>query len=178
MPPSLEKMCHSFEADLRVAAVLELANEGAIFVEDGNHGENRPRQDEFTDTGVPFIRPPDLKEGRVDFKNCGRINDAGFKRVCKGVGRAGNIILTHRATVGRIAITSPDDPQVFVTNPGTTVWRSTDTNVLDQRFLYCFMRSPAFMEQLWGEVGNNCTFDYVSLTQQRGLRLALPPLPE
>jgi type I restriction enzyme S subunit len=40
------------------------------------------------------------------------------------------------------------------------------------------MRSAAFMDQLWSQVGNNSTFDYVSLTQQRGLRVAYPPIAE
>ena len=175
---SLVPYVEHFGNRLRIATVLELAEEGAIFVEDGNHGENRPRQNEFSETGIPFIRPPDLKDGRVDFTSCGRINEAGFDRVRKGIGRAGDIILTHRATVGRIAITSESDPPVFVTNPGTTIWRSTDATKIDQRYLYCYLRSPGFMQQLWGQVGNNSTFDYVSLTQQRGLQVALPPLPE
>jgi type I restriction enzyme, S subunit len=175
---SLRRMIETFGERIEVATVSELSEREAIFVEDGNHGENRPRQDEFAPTGIAFLRPPDLKDGRVDFQSCSRINDAGFKRVRKGIGRRGDIILTHRATVGRIAITDDDAPEVFVTNPGTTIWRSTDPNVLDQRFLYCFMRSAAFMDQLWSQVGNNSTFDYVSLTQQRGLRVAYPPIAE
>jgi type I restriction enzyme S subunit len=175
---SLRRMVETFGKSIEVATVSELSEREVIFVEDGNHGENRPRQDEFAATGIAFLRPPDLKDGRVDFQSCSRINDAGFKRVRKGIGRRGDIILTHRATVGRIAITDDDAPEVFVTNPGTTIWRSTDPNVLDQRFLYCFMRSAAFMDQLWSQVGNNSTFDYVSLTQQRGLRVAYPPIAE
>jgi type I restriction enzyme, S subunit len=175
---SLRRMVETFGERIEVATVSELSERGVIFVEDGNHGENRPRQDEFATTGIAFLRPPDLKDGRVDFQSCSRINDAGFKRVRKGIGRRGDIILTHRATVGRIAITDDDAPEVFVTNPGTTIWRSIDPNVLDQRFLYCFMRSAAFMDQLWSQVGNNSTFDYVSLTQQRGLRVAYPPIAE
>ncbi|MFZ9188451.1 MAG: hypothetical protein ACO21G_07625, partial [Algoriphagus sp.] len=42
--------------------------EGALFVQDGNHGNNRPRQDEFVEAGVPFVRPPDLANGEVDFR--------------------------------------------------------------------------------------------------------------
>jgi type I restriction enzyme S subunit len=175
---SLRRMVETFGERIEVATVSELSEREVIFVEDGNHGENRPRQDEFAATGIAFLRPPDLKDGRVDFQSCSRINDAGFNRVRKGIGRRGDIILTHRATVGRIAITDDDAPEVFVTNPGTTIWRSTDPNVLDQRFLYCFMRSAAFMDQLWSQVGNNSTFDYVSLTQQRGLRVAYPPIAE
>jgi type I restriction enzyme S subunit len=175
---SLQRLVDNFGEQTRVATVQELADQGVLFVEDGNHGENRPRQNEFAPTGIAFLRPPDLKDGRVDFENCGRINEAGFKRVRKGIGKPGDIILTHRATVGRIAITDHDAPEVFVTNPGTTIWRSTAPNILDQKYLYSFMRSPAFMDQLWSQVGNNCTFDYVSLTQQRGLRVAFPPVDE
>ncbi|MEO8588547.1 MAG: restriction endonuclease subunit S [Flavobacteriales bacterium] len=173
---ALNRMVETFGDELTVQTVAQLSEQRALFVEDGNHGENRPRQNEFASTGIAFIRPPDLKDGRVDFENCDRINDAGFKRVRKGIGRPGDIILTHRATVGRIAITADDAPTVFVTNPGTTVWRSTKPDVLDQKYLYCFMRSPAFMDQLWAQVGNNSTFDYVSLTQQRGLFVAYPSL--
>ena len=176
--PALQRMVGSFGNSLKVATVTELGEREILFVEDGNHGENRPRQEEFEATGIAFLRPPDLKDGRVDFHNCGRINEAGFQRVRKGIGKRGDIILTHRATVGRIAITGADAPEVFVTNPGTTIWRSTSSEALNQRYLYCFMRSAAFMDQLWSQVGNNSTFDYVSLTQQRGLLVAYPPLPE
>ena len=173
--PALQKMLESFGNSLNVATVSELGEREILFVEDGNHGES---QEEFEATGIAFLRPPDLKDGRVDFHNCGRINEAGFRRVRKGIGKRGDIILTHRATVGRIAITGDDAPEVFVTNPGTTIWRSTSNEALNQRYLYCFMRSAAFMNQLWSQVGNNSTFDYVSLTQQRGLLVAFPPIPE
>lgn len=170
-------MHHNFGANIRIASVSELAQEGVIFVEDGNHGEYRPLKDEFVGRGVPFVRPPDLNDGQVDLVNCSKINNEAFARVRKGIGQGGDVILSHRATVGRVAMASPDAP-IFVTNPGTTVWRSTDSAQLDQRYLYCFMRSPAFAEQLAAEVGNNCTFDYVSLSQQRNLLVPLPQIHE
>jgi len=167
-------MVINFGTELNVVSVLELVEKGLIFVEDGNHGNNRPRKNEFVEDGIPFIRPPDLKNGRVDFSGIDSINEEGFNRVRKGIAKSGDIILTHRATVGRIAITDESDPPVFVTNPGTTVWRTLDDSVLDQQYLYCYMRSPEFMSQLWANVGNNCTFDYVSLTQQRALLVSFP----
>ena len=159
-----------------VSSVIDLTQKGILFVEDGNHGENRPRQNEFAVSGIPFLRPPDLKNGRVDFENCGFINESGFARVRKGIGKPGDIILTHRATVGRMAITGSDAPPVFVTNPGTTIWRSLDPKVLNQRFLYFYMNSRLFLDRLMSEVGHTSTFDYVSLTQQRGLPVLLPPI--
>jgi type I restriction enzyme S subunit len=159
-----------------VKTVSELVADSKIFVEDGNHGENRPRQDEFCAQGVPFLRPPDLKEGRVDFRNCDHINEDGLRRVRKGIGKPGDIILTHRATVGRIAITDDSAPSVFVTNPGTTIWRSLDPGFLDQRYLYFFMSSKIFQDRLFSEVGHTSTFDYVSLTQQRTLPVVIPDI--
>jgi type I restriction enzyme S subunit len=161
-----------------IKTVSELVSESKIFVEDGNHGENRPRQDEFCekDGGIPFLRPPDLKDGRVDFKNCDFINEQGFARVRKGIGKPGDVILTHRATVGRIAITRGDAPSVFVTNPGTTIWRSLDKDLLNQRYLYFYMSSKIFQDRLFSEVGHTSTFDYVSLTQQRTLPVVIPEI--
>jgi len=161
-----------------IKTVSELVSGSKIFVEDGNHGENRPRQDEFCekDGGIPFLRPPDLKDGRVDFRNCDFINEQGFARVRKGIGKPGDVILTHRATVGRIAITRDDAPSVFVTNPGTTIWRSLDKDLLNQRYLYFYMSSKIFQDRLFSEVGHTSTFDYVSLTQQRTLPVVIPEI--
>jgi type I restriction enzyme S subunit len=161
-----------------IKTVSELVSASKIFVEDGNHGENRPRQDEFCNqgNGIPFLRPPDLKEGRVDFRNCDFINAEGFARVRKGIGKPGDVILTHRATVGRIAITGSDAPNVFVTNPGTTIWRSLDKDLLDQRYLFFYMSSRIFQDRLFSEVGHTSTFDYVSLTQQRTLPVVIPEI--
>jgi type I restriction enzyme S subunit len=109
----------------------------------------------------------------VNFAAADRINETARQRVRKGLGRNGDILLTHRATVGRIARVGDGAPE-FVANPGVTIWRSLDESVLDQGYLYCYMRSAAFMDQLWRQVGHTDTFDYVSLTQQRGLLVAFP----
>jgi len=178
LPNRILEMQNFFGNGLSLDTVLNLSKKLILFVEDGNHGNNRPRQDEFVENGIPFIRPPNLINGRVDFDNCSYINDTAFDRVRKGIGKPGDIILTHRATVGRLAITDFSAPVVFVTNPGTTIWRSTNQKILHQKYLYYYMQSPTFMEQLWSRVGNNCTFDYVSLTQQRSLLVAYPSIEE
>jgi type I restriction enzyme S subunit len=159
----------------RTATVLELQEDGVLLVEDGNHGEYRPLSGEFVVDGTPFVRPDDLKAGRVDFAGCDRINDQALKRVRKGKGRAGDILFTHRATVGRIARTGVDAPD-FVANPRVTVWRSNAPHILDPNYLYFFMQTSVFMNQVWAEAGNTDTFPYVSLSQQRGLTISIPSI--
>lgn len=161
--------------DVRTERVRDLLSSGVLWVEDGNHGENRPLADEFANEGTPFVRPDDLSHGVVDFANCDRINAKALQRVRKGKGRAGDIAFTHRATVGRIARLGATAPE-FVANPGVTLWRVLDQSRIDPNYLYYFMQTPFFMNQVWAEAGNTDTFPYISLTQQRGLAIRYPKL--
>lgn len=172
LPRMLAETYNVFGDRVKFKVVSELEEQQVLFVEDGNHGEYRPLADEFVERGIPFVRPPNLKDGRIDLDACQQINDVAFKRVRKGIGKGGDIVLTHNATIGRVAKTRDTDP-TFVTNPQTTVWRALDREVIDPYYLYYFMRSSGFQEQLEAHKGRNATFDYVSLTKQRSLVLPI-----
>ncbi|MHA7650473.1 restriction endonuclease subunit S [Mycobacterium sp. ML4] len=146
-------------------------------MEDGNHGEYRPRPDEFVVDGVPFIRAADMSSGEVDFEGAGRINGVARARIRKGIGAPGDVILSHKGTVGRIAVapmTSPD----FVCSPQTTFWRSLNPEKLDQRFLRYLMASDDFKRQLDVLKGQTDMAPYVSLSDQRSMELQLPDIDE
>ncbi|WP_181164443.1 restriction endonuclease subunit S [Amaricoccus solimangrovi] len=164
-------------AEWILQSVRQLQNSGILFVEDGNHGEYRPRSNAFVTDGVPFVRPPDLVEGRVDLSACDKINDVAFARVRKGIGRGGDVLFTHRATVGRLAM-MPIEAPAFVCNPGVTVWRALKPEVLSGRFLYYWMHCATFMDQVWAAAGGADTFPYIGLQQQRQLLVAVPPSAE
>jgi type I restriction enzyme, S subunit len=157
--------------------VAELQQEGSLFVEDGNHGEYRPRPNEFSITGTPFIRAADLGDGRVLFDRAERINDVALARIRKGVGAPGDVLLSHKGTVGKVAQAALGC-ETFVCSPQTTLWRVTDGHVLDRGFLYAFLRSATFAAQLGSRKGETDMADYVSLTAQRQLRLPVPPIRE
>ncbi|HMO55664.1 MAG TPA: hypothetical protein PJ994_14250, partial [Tepidiformaceae bacterium] len=134
-------------ADWRTATVSQLQNEGVLLVEDGNHGEYRPRPDEFVESGVAFVRAADMDSGAILFGSAARINDRARQRITKGIGSAGDVILSHKGTVGKVALV-PDDAPSFVCSPQTTFWRTRDEQVLNRKYLYAFLRSPAFQAQL------------------------------
>ncbi len=159
------------------ATVADLQRDGVLLVEDGNHGEYRPRRDEFVTEGVAFIRAADMDAGRVLIYSASKINDIARQRIRKGIGAPGDILLSHKGTVGKVALV-PDDVPSFVCSPQTTFWRCLDESVLDRRYLYAFLRSPAFSLQLAARAGETDMAPYVSLTSQRALEVALPPLPE
>ena len=159
------------------ATVSELQRQGVLLVEDGNHGEYRPRSDEFVDTGVAFIRAADMDAGQVLFDSASKISDRARQRITKGIGAPGDVLLSHKGTVGKVALV-PQDAPPFVCSPQTTFWRTLDEARLDRRYLHAFLRSPEFRDQLGTRSGETDMAPYVSLTSQRGLSVMLPPLPE
>jgi type I restriction enzyme S subunit len=163
--------------DRRTATVTELQRDGILLVEDGNHGEYRPRPDEFVDRGVAFIRAADMDAGRVLFESAAKINERAKKRITKGIGAPGDVLLSHKGTVGKLALV-PDEAPPFVCSPQTTFWRTRDENRLDRKYLYAFLRSPGFHAQLATRAGETDMAPYVSLTSQRGLSVILPPIEE
>jgi len=161
----------------RTATVAELQRDGILLVEDGNHGEYRPRSDEFVESGVAFIRAADMDGGRVLFSSAEKINERARQRITKGIGAPGDVLLSHKGTVGKVALV-PDDAPTFVCSPQTTFWRTRDERRLDRKYLYAFLRSARFHAQLATRAGETDMAPYVSLTSQRGLSVTLPPLPE
>lgn len=153
----------------------ELQDTKVLLVEDGNHGEYRPRPDEFAPVGTPFIRAADLDGGVVQFATASRINDVALARIRKGIGLPCDILLSHKGTVGKLAV-APALCEPFVCSPQTTFWRVLDEQTLDRGFLYAFMRSRAFRQQLDAVKGETDMADYVSLTAQRRLKVPLPAL--
>ena len=158
-------------------SVTDLERKGILLVQDGNHGNDRPRPDEFVPDGVAFVRAADVNSGRVSFSSASRINEVARSRIRKGVGQPGDVLLSHKGTVGRVAMVPMNAPE-FVCSPQTTFWRSLDDSSLDRIYLHCFMRSADFVAQLDSRKGETDMAPYVSLTEQRKLTVVLPPILE
>lgn len=160
----------------RSQTVIELQEAGILLVEDGNHGESRPRKSEFDESGkTAFIRAADLSGGRILFEAASKINEVAKDRIRKGIGKGGDILLSHKGTVGKVAMAPLDAPS-FVCSPQTTFYRVLNEGALDREFLYAYLRSKPFHDQLRSRQNETDMAAYVSLTAQRGLSIALPPI--
>ena len=131
-------------------------------------GSRRPRPAEFriAHGGVAFIRATDMANGEVRFSSADHINEVAMNRITKGIGAAGDILFSHKGTVGKLAMTRADAPP-FVCSPQTTFWRAVDETRLDRRFLYAYMQSRLFEIQWQARKSETDMADYVSLTAQR-----------
>lgn len=162
-------------ADWPVYRVAALEESQKLLVQDGNHGEYRPRKDEFVKDGTAFIRAADLGCGAVNFDSAEKINDVALQRIRKGIGKDFDTILSTKGTVGKIAFVPECSPQ-FVCSPQTSFWRSLDHDFLDPKFVYYELQSSHFLNQISSRKGETDMADYLSLTNQRRLNIRVPDI--
>lgn len=158
---------------MKRSTVRDLIADGVLRVEDGNHGNDRPRKHEFVPDGTAFIRAADMTGGFVEFGSAERIDEAARGRIRKGVGAPGDVILSHKGTVGRVAVAPMDSP-AFVCSPQTTFWRTLRHDVINPTYLRYVLLSSDFQRQLAFLGGQSDMAPYVSLTDQRRMTLVYP----
>lgn len=138
---------------------------------DGNHGEKHPKGDDYVPEGVPFIMAQDLKDKRVDFDNCHFITEAQAKTLKKGWAKTGDVLLTHKGTIGRVAIVQPSQYENVLLTPQITYYRCLKD--IDNEYLAAFFTTDYFVRQLQSMI-TGTTRASVTITQQEGLELIIP----
>ncbi len=163
--------------DWRYARVGELEKEGIIDdVQDGNHGERHPKSADFVPSGVPFIMAKDLINGRLNTVDCNFIAREQADGLRIGFARPGDVLLTHKATMGRVAVV-PDGFDYIMLTPQVTYYRIGNPKTLDAGFLKYAFLSPRFQHQL-NATSDQSTRKFIGITAQRDLWFPLPPLSE
>lgn len=142
---------------------------------DGNHGEIHPKASDFVDEGVPFIMASDLKNGRVDYDNCAFITERQAEGLRKGFAKNGDVLLTHKATIGETAIVDYDQHPYIMLTPQVTYYRVKDHAVLKIRYLKAYFDSSLFQQTLQMLAGSGSTRAYLGITEQHRLPIILPP---
>jgi type I restriction enzyme S subunit len=143
---------------------------------DGNHGAIHPKAADYVSSGIPFVAASDLRAGRVDLNNCAFISEQQARTLAKGFSKAGDVLLSHKATIGRSAIVQ-DSPFPFIMlTPQVTYYRIKDCTRLNNRFLKYYFESKSFLDVFQAWAGGGSTRAYLGITAQLALPIPLPPL--
>ena len=142
---------------------------------DGNHGSIHPKASDYVDEGVPFIMANNLINGVVDLDGCAFISEEQAKTLRKGFAKPGDVLLTHKATIGRTAIV-PDRYETIILTPQVTYYRVK--RGIDNRYLKYYFDSPDFQTTLNNWAGSGSTRAYLGITAQHKLPVILPPYSE
>lgn len=92
----------------------------------------------------------------------------------KGFAKRGDVLLTHKATMGNTAIVGDIPWDYIMLTPQVTYYRVADHTRLSNRFLRHFFDGSAFQQKLEVLSGGG-TRSYLGIVGQHQLQVALPP---
>ena len=140
---------------------------------DGNHGAIHPKTKDYVAKGMPFIMANDLVNGKINYHSCAFIKESQAATLRKGFAKPGDVLLTHKATIGRTAIVS-DEYDTIILTPQVTYYRVIKG--LNRRYLKYYFDSNAFQYLLSNWAGAGSTRAYLGITAQRKLPIIVPPI--
>jgi type I restriction enzyme S subunit len=160
-------------ADWPETTLEELRSEGCIEFSDGY----RTRADELEPAGIPILRVADVADGQVipSFKD--RVAESYRSRIGAKLSRVGDVLITTKGTVGRVARVRPGLPE-HVYSPQLCFIRSLASDKIHPEWLYFVTRSPQVAAQMGTVKDQTDMAPYISLTDLRRLRLRVPGMDE
>jgi type I restriction enzyme, S subunit len=154
--------------------VEKLIKENILFApKDGNHGNIHPKSSDYVKTGIPFIMASDIKNGIVDFTKCAYLKKEQADSLQKGFAKLGDVLLTHKGTVGEVALINELEFPYIMLTPQVTYYRVKEKLKLDNNYLATFFRSDSFRKNLLSVAGGG-TRAYVGITEQQKLGIVFP----
>lgn len=150
-----------------------LARDGVLSYGDGY----RTRKDELANSGFRIIRVADVADGRVrmespDFVEVARASAIGPKKA-----QAGDILLTTKGTVGRVAV-MPETPEQAVYSPQLCFFRTAGNGVIDRSWLKSWFGSPEFLRQAAECMGKTDMAAYINLRDLGMMSITVPDRDE
>lgn len=148
--------------------IVDLLNAGLLSINDGYRAKNS----ELSSTGIPFARAQNINNG-FHFEDADRFPEEALASIGNKISAPGDVVFTSKGTVGRFALVRSDTPR-FVYAPQLCFWRSLDHKRIDPRWLYYWMHSREFYVQYKGVAGQTDMAEYVSLGDQRRMKITVP----
>lgn len=142
---------------------------------DGNHGSIHPKSQDFTDVGIPFITAADINSDKVDIEKSNKLSQRNAQKLKKGFAKQGDVLLTHKASVGRTAIVHNTGYDYIILSPQVTYYRIKDNTTLLPEYLYLYFKSKYFNQTINQWAGGS-TRNYIGITAQRKLPIIYPSI--
>ena len=143
---------------------------------DGNHGELHPKENDYVKEGIPFVMASDINDGKINFQSCKYITKKQSDSLRKGFSIKGDVLLTHKASIGRTALVGAMPYPYIMLTPQVTYYRVNNKSKLNKFYLKHYFDSSFFQQiiKLWA--GSGSTRDYLGINEQQKLPVILPPL--
>ncbi len=156
---------------------IQLAD-APLTILDGDRGTNYPSQDEFTPSGhCLFLNTGNVTTEGFNFSNCAFITAEKDAALRKGKLVCNDVVLTTRGTVGNVGYFHEGVRFTHVRiNSGMVILRS-DQFKLSSYFLYLFVRSTLFKEQV-KLLQSGSAQPQLPIRDMKRIEIPLPPIDD
>lgn len=156
--------------------IQELVERNVLYApQDGNHGNDHPKAKDYVDAGIPFIMASNIANHSVDLHGCKFIAESIATGLRIGFAIEGDVLLSHKGTVGEVAIVPEIETPYVLLTPQVTYYRVKDAEALNPEYLfYCFL-SSGFQANL-KRFSAQSTRAYVGITAQRKFEIPVPDI--
>src|SRR5690606_3192587 len=113
---------------------------------DGNHGEIHPTSKDYVEEGIPFVMATDIFNGKLHLEQTKKLTKQQADSLRKGFSREGDVLLTHKANIGNVAIVPQLDVEYLMLTPQVTYYRVINFSRLNNNFLKVYFESPQFQK--------------------------------
>ncbi len=163
-----------FNQSWKISSIEELISENIIFQpKDGNHGNIHPKSTDYVPIGIPFIMASNVRNGYIDITNCSHIKIIQANSLQKGFSFEGDVLLTHKGTVGEVAVVPKINFPYIMLTPQVTYYRVKNKKKLSNYFLSSAFLSNRFSSNL-KEASGGGTRAYVGIMEQQKLEISIP----
>ncbi|EKA7363836.1 hypothetical protein FCU42_03500 [Vibrio parahaemolyticus] len=144
-------------------------------IQDGNHGGKHPKASDYVESGIPFIMANNLNLGYVDVVGASKISEEQANGLRIGFAKSGDVLLTHKGTIGNTALVHDVEPYIMLT-PQVTYYRVDQERLDNHYLLYCF-RDTRFQKVI-KSLAQQSTRPYIGITAQRNLEIYFRPIEQ
>jgi type I restriction enzyme, S subunit len=152
----------------------ELIQTKALEIGDGYRAKNS----ELGGEGPIFLRAGHVRDTHIDLEGVERFQSHLANAVASKMCQLGDVIVTTKGnSTGRTSYVSEGLPS-FVYSSHLSYWRCLETEIIDPRFLRYWSQSEDFRDQLAGLSASTDMAPYLSLIDQKRLKITLPSVHE
>ncbi|MFF3102999.1 restriction endonuclease subunit S [Viridibacillus arvi] len=158
--------------------VRNLLRKNIISIQDGNHGELHPTTDDYVNIGIPFVMANNIRKNKLNLRDCKFISKDLADTLRIGFSKPGDVLLTHKGTIGEVAIVPNITTPYLMLTPQVTYYRVLNNNLIVNKYLFYYFQSKIFKDQLKLISSMQSTRSYIGLVAQKELLVTLPILEE
>ncbi len=143
-------------------------------ISDGNYSSLYPTQNEFVESGIPFIRANNIYKNTVIDKDMRFISEEKHSILKKGQLKQNDLLFTNRGIIGQVGLV-PD--KYIGANINAQIVRINSGNKYTNKYLmYCFLRQKLKNQMTTLQTGS--TLKQLPIKQLKKLQVSIPPLQE